>query len=48
MTQEQINEYKKKAEELTKKVTLSKEAALDFLIKAGFCTKNGKLKKEYR
>ena len=48
MTQLQIKEYLKNAETITKKATSSKAAARKFLIKAGFFTKSGKLKKEYR
>lgn len=48
MTQAQIKEYIKNAEEITKKATSSKTEARKFLVERGFCTKDGKLKKEYR
>jgi len=48
MTQLQIKEYLEKAETITREATSSKSKALKFLTKAGFCTKGGKLKKEYR
>jgi hypothetical protein len=44
-------ELKKKIEairRLRKEVCVSKEAARDFLVKAGICTKSGKLAKAYR
>ena len=48
MTQLQIKEYLDKAETIAKKATSSKAEARKFLANAGFCTKKGKLKKEYR
>ena len=33
---------------LTKRVTKSKEASLNFLIKVGICSSDGKLMKQYR
>jgi len=48
MTQAQIKEYIEKAEAITRQVTVSKTEARKFLAKGGFCTKDGKLKKEYR
>lgn len=48
MTQAQIKEYIKKAESLTKKATSSKDEARKLLVKAGFCTEDGKLREEYR
>lgn len=44
-------EYEKVAEEIkafTKKVTASEASARAFLIKAGICTRSGKLAKAYR
>ncbi len=48
MTQLQIKDYLEKAETITKKAISSKAEARKLLAKGGFCTKNGKLKKEYR
>lgn len=48
MTQAQIKEYLEKAEAITKQATSSKLEARKLLAKGGFCTKAGKLKKEYR
>jgi hypothetical protein len=48
MTQVQIQEYLKNAETITKKAISSRAEARKLLAKGGFCTKNGKLKKEYR
>jgi hypothetical protein len=48
MTQLQIKTFLEKAENITKKATSSRVAARKFLAKGGFCTKAGKLKKEYR
>jgi hypothetical protein len=47
MTQLQIKEYLKKAETITKKAISSQVEARKLLVKGGFCTKDGKLKKEY-
>lgn len=44
-------ELKKSIEDMkkfTKKVTRSKRASLGFLVKAGICSSDGKLKKQYR
>lgn len=46
-TQLEINDYLKKAEKLTKKLLRSKKACRRFLIKGGFCTKDGKLHPDY-
>jgi len=44
-------ESKKIIEEMkkaTKKVTRSKKASLEFLVKAGICSEDGKLREQYR
>jgi hypothetical protein len=48
MTQAQLKEYIKKADEVTKQLKLSKTEARKFLVVNGFYTKNGKLRKYYR
>jgi hypothetical protein len=48
MTQTQIKNYIKKAEKITKKATASQAEARKILVKYGFSTKDGRLRKEYR
>jgi hypothetical protein len=48
MTQSQVTEYLEKAKIVTEKATASKEDARKLLVKGGFCTPKGTLKKIYR
>lgn len=48
MTQREIDEFLKKADELTKKACKSKKAAREYLYRLGIHTKKGKLRREYR
>lgn len=48
MNQKDINNSIKLIRKYRKKVTSSKKAALESLIKAGICDKDGKLSSEYR
>ncbi len=47
MLEKFIKDFIKKSEKITKQATRSKSSAIKFLIKGGFLTKSGKLKKEY-
>jgi hypothetical protein len=46
-SQEMVRRFRKAAEELTKKASVSKQAALDLLVQEGIYTKAGKLTKNY-
>lgn len=48
MTQTQLQEYIKKADDITKQLKSSKAEARKFLVDNGFYTKKGKLRKYYR
>ncbi len=48
MSEKELKEQVEAIRRKTKEVCVSKEAALNFLVKAGICTKSGKLAKAYR
>lgn len=48
MTVKEINKSVKNMKEYTKKVTSSKSKSIEFLTKAGICTRDGHLTKAYR
>jgi hypothetical protein len=47
-TREAVEQFRKAAEEFTKKATRSRESAMKVLVEAGIYTKSGKLTKNYR
>ena len=47
LTDKEVDRIVKDMKETTKKITLSKAASLEFLMKAGICDKDGELTKEY-
>ena len=48
MSEKELRKQADGLKRLQRKVCLSKESALDFLVKAGICTKSGRLSKAYR
>ena len=48
LTQADVDREVKSIREFTKKITKSKKTAREFLIRAGYITKSGKLTKRYR
>ena len=48
VTAKKVANRSKETKALMKKVTSSRESALDFLVRAGICTKAGKLAAPYR
>jgi hypothetical protein len=46
--EQEIKEYIRRAEEITKELLKSKKACREFIYKLGFHTKKGKLKKQFR
>ena len=48
MSEKELKKRIAELRRLKKKICSSKESALDFLVKAGICTKTGMLKGAYR
>ncbi|MBW7866371.1 MAG: hypothetical protein H3C30_18375 [Candidatus Hydrogenedentes bacterium] len=48
MTKKELKKNSEEMKRLRLKVCASKESARDFLVKAGICTKSGRLAKAYR
>lgn len=48
LTPEDTRRFVASAEELTKEITATRESALEFLVRLGTHTRNGKLTKDYR
>lgn len=48
MTEKELKKNRESLKQLRVKVCASKETALSFLVRAGICTKSGKLAKAYR
>ena len=48
MNEKESKKFIEEMKKTTKKLTKSKRASLDFLVKAGICSPDGKLTKQYR
>lgn len=48
MIERDVKQQVKAIQKVTKRISASPKAALEFLIKTGICTKNGKLTASYR